>query len=435
VISTGWSRATAFAVRDANADNVRALNEWLAMDRASSVGQLRAAQDAYQGIPWSNTIAADASGTAYFADASVVPHVTNAEARRCVSTPQGKAAYPDPVILDGAVSTCGWGSDPDAIEPGIFGPSTYPHLTRTDYVTNSNDSAWLANPSAPITGYPRIFGDIGTTRSLRTRLGLRMVAQRRRGTDGLGAAGFSLRTLQQVMLNDRNYSAELGRRQAVALCRSHPVLTASDGRLVHVARACQVLARWRLRDNTGSHGAVLWREFWHRALQVPDVFRVPFSPAHPLTTPRTLNTASPAIRRALADAVQEMRALHLPLSLRLGAVQHVTAGRRRIPIEGCDDDEGCFNVASVSGDELQRDGSYGSVIEGSSFIMAIDLTPAGPRTRTILTYSESANPASPHFSDQTILYSRKRWVTERFTAAQIAADPALQVQVLVMPRR
>jgi acyl-homoserine-lactone acylase len=67
---------------------------------------------------------------------------------------------------------------------------------------------------------------------------------------------------------------------------------------------------------------------------------------------------------------------------------------------------------------------------GSTFIMATELTPRGPRTRTILTYSESANPDSPHYTDQTVLFSRKQWVAERFTEAQINADPGLQVTTL-----
>jgi acyl-homoserine-lactone acylase len=424
-----WTQTTAFAVQDANAGNMRVLNEYLAMDRATSIPQLQAAQDTYQAIAWSNTIATDASGTAYFADASVVPHVTNAEARRCV-TPQGKAFYPGLTILNGATSACAWGSDRDAIEPGIFGPSRYPHLTRTDYVANSNNSAWLTNQAAPLTGYPRIFGDTGTERSLRTRLGLHMIAQRLAGADGLGPPGFTLRTLQQMMLNDDNYSAELARSQAVALCRRHPVLTATDGTPINVARACAVLARWDGLDNTGSRGAVLWREFWQRADQVSGVSRVPFSPADPLTTPNTLNTSSPGVRRALADAVQRMDALHQPLDLPLGAAQHVTVRTGRIPIEGCGDDEGCFNIASLPSEEVNRHGSYPSIAEGSSFIMAIDFTPAGARTRTILTYSESANPDSPHHGDQTVLYSHKQWVIERFTQAQIQADPGLQTLTL-----
>jgi acyl-homoserine-lactone acylase len=55
--------------------------------------------------------------------------------------------------------------------------------------------------------------------------------------------------------------------------------------------------------------------------------------------------------------------------------------------------------------------------------MATELTPQGPVTRTILTYSESANPRSPHYRGQTILFARKQWVTERFTQAQINAGP------------
>jgi acyl-homoserine-lactone acylase len=63
-------------------------------------------------------------------------------------------------------------------------------------------------------------------------------------------------------------------------------------------------------------------------------------------------------------------------------------------------------------------------------VMAAELTPDGPRTRTLLTYGQSANPASPHYTDQTRLFSRKQWVTERFTEAEIAADPALEVTTL-----
>jgi acyl-homoserine-lactone acylase len=62
--------------------------------------------------------------------------------------------------------------------------------------------------------------------------------------------------------------------------------------------------------------------------------------------------------------------------------------------------------------------------------MAVELTPNGPVTRTILTYSESANPDSPHHSDQTVLFSRKQWITERFTQAQIHADPTLRTTLL-----
>jgi hypothetical protein len=44
---------------------------------------------------------------------------------------------------------------------------------------------------------------------------------------------------------------------------------------------------------------------------------------------------------------------------------------------------------------------------------------ACPDTQTILTYSESSNPSSSHYSDQTALFSRKAWVQERFCQADV----------------
>ncbi len=432
LLASGWTATTALAVKGANVGNVRAVSEWLEMGRAQDVTQLRAVQDRYQGIPFANTIASDSAGTAYLADASVVPHVTDAQAARCVDTPLGKAVYPHETILDGSRAACAWGSDPGAIEPGIFAPATAPALTRTDYVTNSNDSPWLTNPAAPLTGYPRIYGDIDTPRSLRTRLGLELIDQRLRGSDGLGGPGFTLSSLRRAELSDRNLSGELARDAALALCHTHPVLTASNGQAVDVSAACPVLAGWDLRGDPGSRGAVLWRQFWVQASEAADLWSVPFDAAHPATTPNTLNTASSRVRHALADAVQRMHALHLPLDEPLSAAQHTTTSAAPIAVPGCTNNEGCYNIVSNSDTTplLGDDGQFPAVTFGSSFIMTVDLVPSGPTAHTILTYSESANPSSPHHSDQTTLFAQKRWVTNRFTEHQITTDPQLQVTVV-----
>ena len=39
---------------------------------------------------------------------------------------------------------------------------------------------------------------------------------------------------------------------------------------------------------------------------------------------------------------------------------------------------------------------------------------ACPDAKTILTYSESSNPSSPFYADQTDLFSQKRWVPDLF---------------------
>jgi acyl-homoserine-lactone acylase len=42
-----------------------------------------------------------------------------------------------------------------------------------------------------------------------------------------------------------------------------------------------------------------------------------------------------------------------------------------------------------------------------------------PDARTILTYSESTNPSSPFYADQTKLFSRKKWVPDLFCQAAV----------------
>lgn len=425
VLATGWTAKTAFAIRDVGAGNLRSVSEWLAMGRSQNLAQLRAAQDTYQGLPWMYTLAADTSGTVYFTDSSVVPHVTDAEAKRCqVDKSQGHSTDGNIVILNGSTTACGWGTDPDAVEPGIFGPSHDPALTRSDYVANSNNSPRFVNPKAPITGYPAMF-DTREELELRPRLSLNMIAERLAGTDGLGPPGFTLPTLQETMLGQRNYSADLARTAVVKLCRAHPVLTAPGGTKVDVRAACAVLAAWNGRANLNSRGEVLWRQAYGNLDYAPSSWwRVPFSPAHPLTTPRGLNTSKPAVQGALAAAVLFFRSHHVPLGIPLGSTQQYAS----VPLGGCTEGEGCF-------DRVEGVVVVGNVVDvdvniGSSFIMATEMTPQGPRTRTILTYSESANPDSAHYSDQTVLFSRKQWVTERFTNAQINADPQLRVTVL-----
>ena len=71
-------------------------------------------------------------------------------------------------------------------------------------------------------------------------------------------------------------------------------------------------------------------------------------------------------------------------------------------------------------------GSEGYLInQGSSFMMALEFTKQGPKAVAVLTYSQSGDPRSPHFSDQTALFGAKQWRPVLFTEKEIKADPAL----------
>ncbi|MCO1582013.1 penicillin acylase family protein [Crossiella sp. SN42] len=430
VLADGWTAGSAFAVRGSNEDNMRAVDQELALGRAKDVAGVREALHRVQGSSFINTIAADSKGESYYTDASLVPHVTDEHAQRCVDTPAGRAAYPNRVILNGSRAECGWGSDPDAVTPGVFGPKQQPAQQRADYVHNSNESAWLTNATAPLTGYPRMYGEQAGPRSPRDRLSHLMVEQRRNGTDGFGPAGFDLPSLQQTMLGNRALTGELFRDAVVGLIEANPVLTASDGAQVDVRAAGAVLAKWDLRMDTGSQGSVLWREVYAGIVPLRNKFAVPFDPKDPVRTPHTLNTAEPKVKTAIADGVQRLTGLGLPLTLELGKAQRDIPSRKLLPIQGCTGFEGCFNVTEPTTTKLGADGTYGKVEMGSSFIMAVQLGRNGPRTQTVLTYSQAADPTSPHHFDQTELYVRKGWVPERFTRTEILKAPGLRTDVI-----
>jgi acyl-homoserine-lactone acylase len=430
---------------DANATNFRYLNHFFFTNQAQSVGELDQIERRYEGIPWVNTIAADSSGKAYYADIGAIPNVSNAKAQQC-NSPVGVATFQllGLPVLQGQSSSCQWDSDPDAVAPGIFGPSHLPSLTRDDYVTNSNDSYWLSNPAHPLEGYARIIGDERTPRTLRTRLGLRIVQQRLDGSDGLPGDRFTRQQLQDAVFNDRQYAGELWRDQLVQLCDSAPggYLLGSSGP-VDVSEACPVLAKWDLHDNLDSNGAILFRRFATHALATPgglplglptgdlSVFSTPFDPSDPVNTPSGLNTASPKVQQSLADAVSDLRGAGIPLDAPLRGWQYEKRGDERIPIHGGPGDpNGDFNAINVDWVGSGPEPGYPNVPHGSSFVMVTSFTGGCPDDRSILTYSESENPDSPYFADQTRMFSKKEWVDPPFCLNEVNGDPSLSTQVV-----
>jgi acyl-homoserine-lactone acylase len=437
-----WTPTTAFALGDANADNFRVFNTFFQIDRARSAPQVLGILQRTEGIPWVNTIVADKQGNALYADVGSIPNVSDAKASQC-NTALGAGTFKllGLPILDGSKSACNWGTDADAVQPGLFGPSHMPHLFRSDYVTNSNDSYWLSNPHQPLTGFARIIGSEGTERTLRTRIGLIMTQARVSGTDHLGPAGFTVRDMQNMVFSDRQYAGELTRDSLVSMCRGFPggMAPTSSGASVPVGDACNLLAAWDVHESLNSKGAVLFRRFWDHAdgsavptVTVASPFSTPFSAGDPVNTPNTLNTSSPTVQDALGDAIQDLQGAHIPLGAAPGDVQKSAGG---IPIHGgTGDPNGEFNAIWTTFTPAQ---GVSAIAGGSSFVQAISWNNgACPIGGTILTYSESDNPASPHFQDQTKLFSRKQWVPDTFCAAAVLrATKSTTVLERARPRR
>jgi acyl-homoserine-lactone acylase len=409
-----WSNDTAYALADVNARNLRLVDQWFGYDRAKSVAGMQRASARIQGNPWVNVIAADRDGRAYYADDSVVPNVDAALQAKCMTSPKAGLllSAAGVVLLDGSRKACAWGNDRDAVVKGILGPKALPRVTRRDYVENSNDSYWLPSARFRLSGFARIIGPENTQRLLRTRLGLVQAEQRLAGTDGLGPAGFTLATLKLLFNANRNGSAELAKAGVVGACR------ARGG--ADLAEACEVLAAWDGRAGTDARGAVLWRETWTRLANAGVPWLTPFDPADPVNTPRDLDASSDKVLEALRGAVADLRAKGIALAAPLGELQAEARGSERIGIPGCTEGEGCFNIIGAPRDAQGRyDPNF-----GSSFVMAAGFDAKGrPFGESVLSYSQSGNPRSPHYADQTRLFSRGEWLPMRFTEKQIKADP------------
>ena len=422
--------ATVYVLRDANATNFKLLDTWVGLDNAGSVGDIRETLSKTLGTPWVNTLAVDRQGNSMYADIQVAPHVTDEHAEKC-STALGAVVFPQTglSILDGSRGECAWGTDPDAREPGLLGPGRLPVLVRRDTVANANNTPWLANPDAPLTGYPRVLGTTGAELSMRGQEAQLAVSRRVAGTDGLPGKGFTNETMRSLLFADRSRTAEVALADTVRMCEAFPGGQAPSGSgPIDVTAACAALSRWDGTFRLDSRGAVFFSRFMLKARSVPGLWKVPFDPATPLSTPNTLAVELAGIQQAFGDTARELAAAGVAQDAPLGASQYVTRAGQRFPIHGGPHDLGVLNVITP----VWGSGGNTEVVHGSSFLQVVEFKgDKAPEVRSLLTYSQSTDPASKYHTDQTALFSQGDWVRERFTEHDIHSSPALRVVRLV----
>ncbi|QOT75312.1 penicillin acylase family protein [Cupriavidus basilensis] len=414
----GWTTAKAYALRDANTENHRMLAQWHAMNSARSLRQLRESVERVLGNPWNNTIAVDSGGTALFMAATPVPNVSEAQLAQC-----GRGTAAGRFVLRGT-PLCHWGDYPDTPQRGIVDAAHLPAIERHDYVQNANDSAWLTQPAAPITGYSPLVSQSGYPQGGRTRIGIAQLEARLAGKDGLPGRHMSLAQLKAMTLSNRVYFAEQVMDDVLTLCRTTPVALTRDGVPVRLGAACERLAQWDRKAELSSNIGYLYFEKFFAAISTqPSVWGVPFDARDPARTPRGLKLGDAAIagllRRALADAVHAVDSTGMRPDITWGEVQGAQRGTRRVPIHGGADALGVYNMMET------RDLPDGKreVVHGTSYLQVVSFSVAGPHAEAFLAYSQSSDPASPHAADQTERFSDKRWISLPFTDAEINADP------------
>lgn len=432
----GWPmfNGSVLAFRDANIlTGIRGIEQWINKGQASSIAEYVEALQSI-GNPVFHELAADRAGQAFYGELSAVPFVTQTQLDSCINGVVGPllAAATTNVILslDGSDPACEWGTDPEApAGSNLYGGSSLPQLLTTDYVGNSNNSYWLSDANNPLQGFPVIMGPVGhegQQQFLRTRIGHIMVEERKQATDGLDLEPlFDLASLKGLMYANRVYGAEVVLDDVLAVCATEAATP--------VLQACNVLASWDRRVNADSRGAQIFTEFWkvitdqlgnsfQNVVQSDEFWARDFDPEDPLHTPAGIDLAVAAnatrVVSALATATERLAAAGVPLGAPWGEVQVLERNGVRVPIHGGSGTMGVYGAISAN---LVESG-YVNPRSGNSYIQAVTWDDSEcPIADVILVPSQSTNPASPHFSDQTELYANKQWVRFPYCEADIAA--------------
>ncbi len=418
-----WDRTLAYAIRDANLENWRLVEHFHRVNKAQNLSEFKAVVEGLVGNPWTNTLAVDRGGEAYYADVTVVPNVSTAKESACIAPPFKPLIGSGLFVLAGSTSACEWDIDPAAPQAGIFAGSSLPTVSRTDFVHNANDSAWLTNPAAPITGYPAIVSRDSYEQSGRTRIGLAQATARLAGTDGRPGNKFSMDALREIVLANRVYYAEVALADAVEVMCAGELSHTVDGQTVDLTKACAVLKGWDRRSELQSVGVNLFEAFWTRA-RSSSIWAVPFDPADPINTPRGVvkgdEAVTQALRDALARAVIAQASAGVPIDRPWYEIQLATKNIP-LPIHGADGNLGNYNAIRSQPIGSRLPGAR-AVTYGTSYIQTVTWNEAGPQVGAFLTYSNSSDAASPYYADQTYRFYQKDWIKLPFTNEEVTTD-------------
>ncbi|WP_193076019.1 acylase [Pseudomonas sp. FME51] len=406
-----WDQHHAYALQDVNLGNTRVLQQWLVLNQALDLDAFRTALQEIQGIPWVNTLAVDDQGTALYMNAALVPNVPQERLEECADKILQTQGLPG---LDGSRSYCNWQSASGSAQPGVVPGPHLPTLLRQDFVQNSNDSAWLSNPAAPLTGFSPLISREGRPLGLRARYALTKL-------EAQGSEAFTEDFLRELVTDNRVHLADLLLDDLLAFCATQQ----ADQQLT---TGCTAMADWDRHASLDSGLGLLYFQYFMSALVQPEaIWQHPFDPQQPLRTPRGIAWQKPEVaeqlEQALRDAVHKVEAEGWSAGATWGQIQSVVRGTEHIPVPGGDGKLGIYN------DIQSRPAADGHrhVVGGSSYIQLVSFGESGPVAQGLLSFSQSSEPSSPHFMDQTQLFSRQEWQVLPFTREQIDADPNLRV--------
>lgn len=370
----------AYAAKSASADEYRFFEQWFLMSKAHTLAEFRNVLD-MQALPMFNIGYADVEGNCFYLCNGRFP-----------KRPAGD--YDWAGIVPGDTPDTEWNHIlPVAKLPSLLNPPG-------GYIQNSNSAPWYTNLSAILDRRdypPEIFPN---ENSLRTQLGLEMIE----ADDSL-----TLEEIKNYKFNEKLLLADRVKESLILAVRG----TTADG--VDLDRAAEVLESWDNTVSVESRGSTLFVEFWKRYYGKADpVYATPWSETKPASTPYGIGDPKIA-RESLAYAIERVEKRYGEIDVAWGDVHRLRRGDVDVPIGGLTTEYGAFRVIQYRSD---KDGKQVPVF-GDSFVFAVEFT-TPPTAYSVLAYSQSENPDSPHYADQTALFASGQWKKIHFTEDDLA---------------
>jgi acyl-homoserine-lactone acylase len=385
----------AYAFKSASMDESRMIEQWNLMGKARDLQEFRKVLD-IQALPMFNICYADKEGNDFYLFNGRVP--------------DHPAGYDWNGIVPGNTSKTEWTQ--------ILPESKLPFLINPEggYVQNCNSAPWYTNLHAIIdrSQFPEEITP--NFNSLRTQISLEMLE---------GDKDITLDKVLRYKFNTKLLLADRVKDDLIRAIRGQSV----GG--VSLDEAAELLEGWDNRSAHESKGALLFTDFWLRyGQQTEHPYAVSWDEKEPATTPKGLGDPE-AARTAMATTIKKMREKYGTIAVKWGDVHRLRRGKIDVPMSGFISeygrpkfrgsqfgDFGSFRV--IRYEEDKRDGKL-AAMQGDSFVMAIEFT-SPPTAYTVVAYSQSDDPNSPHHTDQSVLFAAEKWKRANFTQDEIAKN-------------
>ena len=282
---------------------------------------------------------------------------------------------------------------PIAELPQVFNPAA-------GYIQNCNDAPWYVTfkPSIDRTTYPDYEGD--KELGLRGQVSIQMLE---------ADQSITLEEVKRYKYNETLLLAVRLKPELIALANAK----ANENPIA--AEAAGVLQRWDNKASVESRGAMLLLQWWddyRRKASLP--FKIAWGQERPFDSPSGIRDPEAALS-SLLSAAAAVKTAYSGLDVPWGDVHRLRRGDLDLPVGGFSG-MGSFRSIVYRPDKDKK--LVGTA--GDSYVLAVEFT-TPPVAYSVMAYSQSSNPRSKHYNDQSALFAGESYKQVLVTESDIKA--------------